>query len=645
MAGNNYLPTEYQAFIHLSRYSRWLEEDKRRETWPETVGRLIDFFTIHVDKNLNVRLEKELWEELEEHILSLQVMPSMRALMTSGKALERENIAGYNCSYIPIDNPKAFDEVLYILMNGTGVGFSVERQYVSGLPTIPDREFEHTDDVISVADSKEGWARAFRDLVSYLYTCRIPKVNVNKVRLAGSRLKTFGGRASGPQPLIDLFDFTINKFKVARGRKLTSIECHDIVCKTGDVVVVGGVRRSALISLSNLSDDRMRSAKTGEWSNLNPERSLANNSAVYTGRPDTGTFMKEWLSLYESKSGERGIFNRASAQEKAKQNGRRNADMEFGTNPCSEIILRPNQFCNLTEVVTRSTDTIDSLKNKIRVATILGTVQATFTNFGYLRKRWQNNTEEERLLGVSLTGIMDSPLLNGTDPELKNTLRSLRKVAIQTNKKWADKLGIPQSTAITCVKPSGTVSQLVDSASGIHARHNPYYIRTVRGDNKDPLTQFMIESGVPNEPEIRGNEPSPDITVFSFPMAAPTDAVCRNDMTAVQQLELWKTYAEHWCEHKPSVTISVKEEEWIPVGTWCWENFDYLSGVSFLPHSDHTYKQAPYQDINKKTYEKLIKKMPTDIGWQKLQDFEKKDMTKGSQELACTAGVCELVDI
>ena len=645
MAGNNYLPTEYQAFIHLSRYSRWLEEDKRRETWPETVGRLINFFTIHVDKNLNVRLEKELWEELEEHILSLQVMPSMRALMTSGKALERENIAGYNCSYIPIDNPKAFDEVLYILMNGTGVGFSVERQYVSGLPTIPDREFEHTDDVISVADSKEGWARAFRDLVSYLYTCRIPKVNVNKVRLAGSRLKTFGGRASGPQPLIDLFDFTINKFKVARGRKLTSIECHDIVCKTGDVVVVGGVRRSALISLSNLSDDRMRSAKTGEWYNLNPERSLANNSAVYTGRPDTGTFMKEWLSLYESKSGERGIFNRASAQEKAKQNGRRNADMEFGTNPCSEIILRPNQFCNLTEVVTRSTDTIDSLKNKIRVATILGTVQATFTNFGYLRKRWQNNTEEERLLGVSLTGIMDSPLLNGTDMKLKDTLRSLRKVAIQTNKKWADKLGIPQSTAITCVKPSGTVSQLVDSASGIHARHNPYYIRTVRGDNKDPLTQFMIESGVPNEPEIRGNEPSPDITVFSFPMAAPKDAVCRNDMTAVQQLELWKTYAEHWCEHKPSVTISVKEEEWIPVGTWCWENFDYLSGVSFLPHSDHTYKQAPYQDISKKTYEKLIKKMPTDIGWQKLQDFEKKDMTKGSQELACTAGVCELVDI
>mgnify|MGYP003146613683 FL=1 len=646
MAGNNYLPTEYQAFIHLSRYSRWLEDEKRRETWPETVARLFNFFIMHLDKNLGVRLENELWEELEEHILSLQVMPSMRALMTSGKALERENIAGYNCSYIPIDNPKAFDEVLYILMNGTGVGFSVERQYVSGLPTIPDKEFEHTDDVISVADSKEGWARAFRDLVSYLYTCRIPKVSVTKVRLAGSRLKTFGGRASGPQPLIDLFDFTINKFKVARGRKLTSIECHDIVCKIGDVVVVGGVRRSALISLSNLSDDRMRVAKTGEWYKLNPERSLANNSAVYTGKPDTGTFMKEWLSLYESKSGERGIFNRASVQEKAKQNGRRNADMEFGTNPCSEIILRPNQFCNLTEVVVRVADTVDSLKRKIKIATILGTMQATFTDFGYLRKRWQNNTEEERLLGVSLTGIMDNVITLSQDHEqLAKMLQTLREVAVHTNKEWADKLGIPQSTAITCIKPSGTVSQLVDSASGIHARHNPYYIRTVRGDNKDPLTQLMIESGVPNEPEIRGNEPSPDITVFSFPMAAPKDAVCRNDMTAVQQLQLWKIYAEHWCEHKPSVTISVREEEWIPVGSWCWNNFNYLSGVSFLPYSDHTYKQAPYQDISKKSYEKLIKKMPTGIDWQRLQDFEKKDMTKGSQELACTAGTCELVDI
>ena len=649
MVDGNYLPTNYQSFIHLSRYSRWLEEKGRRETWSETVNRLVTFFKYHIQENIEAKVPSSTWTMLEESILSLEVMPSMRALMSSGKALERENIAGYNCSYIPIDNPKAFDEVLYVLMNGTGVGFSVERQYVSGLPTIPNREFEQTDDVISVADSKEGWARAFRDLISYLYTSRIPKVNVSKVRPAGSRLKTFGGRASGPQPLVNLFDFTIEKFRNAKGRKLTSMECHDIVCKTGDVVVVGGVRRSALISLSNLSDDRMRSAKTGEWSKLNPERSLANNSAVYTGRPDTGTFMKEWLSLYESKSGERGIFNRASAQEKARQNGRRDADVEFGTNPCSEIILRPNQFCNLTEVVVRAGDTVDTLKRKVKIATILGTIQATFTNFGYLRKRWQNNTEEERLLGVSLTGILDNylalPWIESSRKKLVDNLNTLRSVAVQTNKEWSGKLGIPQSTAITCVKPSGTVSQLVDSASGIHARHNPFYVRTVRGDNKDPLTQFMIASGIPNEPEIRGNEPSPDITVFSFPIKAPNQAVCRNDISAIKQLELWRVYAEHWCEHKPSVTISVREHEWINVGSWCWNNFDHLSGVAFLPHSDHTYKQAPYQDIKEGEYKKLSKKMPTDIDWQKLQEYEKEDNTKGSQELACTAGVCELVDI
>ncbi len=649
MVDGNYLPTSYQSFIHLSRYSRWLEEKGRRETWSETVNRLVTFFKYHIQENIEAKVPSSTWTMLEESILSLEVMPSMRALMSSGKALERENIAGYNCSYIPIDNPKAFDEVLYVLMNGTGVGFSVERQYVSGLPTIPNREFEQTDDVISVADSKEGWARAFRDLISYLYTSRIPKVNVSKVRPAGSRLKTFGGRASGPQPLVNLFDFTIEKFRNAKGRKLTSIECHDIVCKTGDVVVVGGVRRSALISLSNLSDDRMRSAKTGEWSKLNPERSLANNSAVYTGRPDTGTFMKEWLSLYESKSGERGIFNRASAQEKARQNGRRDADVEFGTNPCSEIILRPNQFCNLTEVVVRAGDTVDTLKRKVKIATILGTIQATFTNFGYLRKRWQNNTEEERLLGVSLTGILDNyltlPWIESSRKKLIDNLNTLRSVAVQTNKEWSGKLGIPQSTAITCVKPSGTVSQLVDSSSGIHARHNPFYVRTVRGDNKDPLTQFMIASGIPNEPEIRGNEPSPDITVFSFPIKAPNQAVCRNDISAIKQLELWRVYAEHWCEHKPSVTISVREHEWINVGSWCWNNFDHLSGVAFLPHSDHTYKQAPYQDIKEGEYKKLSKKMPTDIDWQKLQEYEKEDNTKGSQELACTAGMCELVDI
>ena len=637
LLGGNYLPTEYQSFIHMSRYSRWLENEGRRESWSETVNRLISFFKDNVEG-----IDAKSWEDIEEAILSLQVMPSMRALMTAGKALERENVAGYNCSYIPIDNPKAFDEVLYILMNGTGVGFSVERQYSDKLPTIPDVEFEKTEDVIAVVDSKEGWAKGFRDLVSFLYTARIPKINVSKIRPAGTRLKTFGGRASGPQPLVDLFDFTVEKFKNARGRKLSSMECHDIVCKTGEVVVVGGVRRSALISLSNLSDQRIRSAKTGDWWTTNPERALANNSVAYTEKPDPGIFMKEWLSLYESKSGERGMFSRASAQAKAAENGRRDASWEFGTNPCSEIILRPNQFCNLTEVVVRSTDTVASLTRKIQIATLLGTIQSTFTNFGYLRKRWQNNTEEERLLGVSLTGIMDSPLMNGKESGLEKRLETLRGVAVEANRYWAEKFGINQSTAITCVKPSGTVSQLVDSASGIHARHNPYYIRTVRGDNKDPLTEFMKESGIPSEPDYMKPEHT---TVFSFPMKAPTGSVCRNDMSAIEQLELWKLYAKHWCEHKPSVTISVKESEWVPVGAWCWENFEYLSGVSFLPFSDHTYQQAPYQDIDEKEYKKLVKKMPATLDWHKLQDFEKEDNTKGSQELACTAGVCELVDI
>ena len=641
LMGSNYLPTEYQSFIHMSRYSRWLEEEGRRESWSETVNRLISFFKKHIDNNYDGVIKKKEWNDLEESILSLQVMPSMRALMTSGEALDRENVAGYNCSYIPIDSPRAFDEVLYILMNGTGVGFSVERQYADKLPTVPDVEFEHTEDVISVVDSKEGWAKGFRDLISYLYTGRVPKIDVNKVRPAGKRLKTFGGRASGPQPLVDLFDFTILKFKGARGRKLSSMECHDIVCKTGEVVVVGGVRRSALISLSNLSDQRIRGAKMGEWWNENPQRALANNSVAYTEKPDPGIFMKEWLSLYESKSGERGMFNRASAQAKAAENGRRNADWDFGTNPCSEIILRPNQFCNLTEVVCRSTDTMTTLVKKVKLATILGTIQSTFTNFGYLRKRWQNNTEEERLLGVSLTGIMDCVELNTIDG-LAPRLELLKKHAVDTNKALADKLGIPQSTAITCVKPSGTVSQLVDSASGIHARHNPYYIRTVRGDNKDPLTEFMKASGIPNEPDVMKPEHT---TVFSFPMMSPKGSVCRTDMTAIEQLEIWKVYAQSWCEHKPSVTISVKEEEWVPVGAWCWENFEYLSGVSFLPFSDHTYQQAPYQDIDEKTYKKLAKAMPTNIDWNKLQDFEKEDNTKGSQELACTAGVCELVDI
>ena len=641
------LPTDYQTFIHLSRYSRWLNDDNRRETWEETITRLVNYFKYHIETNLEISLKEEdedIWKELYKSIHSLEVMPSMRAMMAAGPALERENIAGYNCSYIPIDSPRAFDEVLYILMNGTGVGFSVERQYVTNLPTVPHNKMEETEDVISVADSKEGWARAFKDLISFLYSGRIPQIHMDKVRPAGSRLNVFGGRASGPEPLSDLFNFTIKKFQEARGRKLTSLECHDIVCKTGEVVVVGGVRRSALISLSNVSDDRLRSAKKGQWWETNPERSLANNSAVYTDQPDTATFMKEWSSLYESKSGERGMFNRQSAQLKSKSSGRREWDIDFGTNPCSEIILRPNQFCNLTEVVCRADDTRATLRKKIKMATILGTIQATMTKFGYLRKRWQNNTEEERLLGVSLTGIMDCRLINGVnkDTSINSLLSTLKDYSIDVNKEWAAKLNIPQSTAVTCVKPSGTVSQLVDSASGIHSRHAPYYIRTVRGDIKDPLTQFMMESGIPYEPDVT----RPDNTmVFSFPIKAPDNAVYRNDRGAIEQLEFWKLYAEHWCEHKPSVTISVKENEWVEVGAWCWSNFGSISGVSFLPDTDHTYKQAPYQDINIKEYNKHMSKFPSNIDWSKLTEWEKEDTTKGTQELACTAGVCEVVDI
>ena len=633
------LPTNYQSFIHMSRYSRWLEEEQRRETWEETIDRYLSFMVEHLSDNYTYNLFGKELSELRNAMLNLEVLGSMRALMTAGPALARENVAGYNCSYLPIDSPRSFDECLYILMNGTGVGFSVERQYIAKLPTIPDVAFEETDDVVSVADSKEGWARGLRDLISLLYTNRIPKIDTSKIRSAGERLKIFGGRASGPKPLEELFDFTIQTFKKAQGRKLNSIECHDIMCKIGQVVVVGGVRRSALISLSNLTDERMRMAKSGEWWVDNQQRALSNNSVCYTEKPDMGIFMKEWLSLYESKSGERGIFNRVSAQEKAASNGRRDGSIDFGTNPCCEIILRPYQFCNLSEVICRADDTIATLKEKIKIATILGTFQSTLTDFGYLRKRWKDTTEEERLLGVSLTGIMDCPTIYTAKSE---TLQELKNVAIKTNKKLAEKLGINQSTAVTCVKPSGTVSQLVDAASGIHARHNPYYIRTVRGDNKDPLTIFLKDKGIPSEPDFT----APDsVTVFSFPMKSPDNAMCRYDMGAIQQLELWLKIADNYCEHKPSVTISVKEHEWFEVGSWCWNHFDSLSGISFLPFSDHTYQQAPYQDINDEDYNKLSKEMPPAINWYELQEYERGDTTSGSQELACSGGVCEVVDI
>ena len=633
------LPTNYQSFIHMSRYSRWLEDQNRRETWEETIDRYLSFMVEHLSNNYTYDLFGKELAELRDAMLSLKVLGSMRALMTAGPALARENVSGYNCSYLPVDSPRSFDECLYILMNGTGVGFSVERQYITKLPTIPDKEFEDSDDVISVTDSKEGWARGLRDLISLLYTNRVPKIDTSKIRPAGARLKVFGGRASGPAPLEELFDFTTQTFKKAKGRKLTSIECHDIMCKVGQVVVVGGVRRSALISLSNLTDERMRKAKSGDWWVDNQQRALSNNSVCYTEKPDMGIFMSEVISLYESKSGERGIFNRASAQVKAASNGRRDGDVDFGTNPCCEIILRPYQFCNLSEVICRAEDDIATLKEKIRLATILGTFQSTLTDFGYLRKRWKDTTEEERLLGVSLTGIMDCPAVYDASPE---ALQQLRDVAVKTNKKLAEKLGIKQSAAVTCVKPSGTVSQLVDAASGIHARHNPFYIRTVRGDNKDPLTMFMKDKGVPAEPDFT----APDsVTVFSFPMKSPDHAITRYSLSAIEQLELWLKIADNYCEHKPSVTISVKENEWLEVGSWCWDHFDSLSGISFLPFSDHSYKQAPYQDIKREDYSALLKDMPPVIDWTELQMYEQGATTTGSQELACAGGVCEIVDI
>ena len=632
------LPTKYQEFIHLSRYSRWLPKEKRRETWSETVARYFDFFETHLKENCKYTLDKDMRHKLEDAVLSLKVMPSMRCLMTAGEALKRENIAGYNCSYISVDRPQAFDEILYVLMNGTGVGFSVERQFVSNLPTVAE-EFYMSDTIIVVQDSKLGWAKAFKELVAMLYHGQIPKWDLSKVRPAGAPLKTFGGRASGPEPLQRLFEFTKEIFQSAAGRKLSSLECHDIVCKTAEIVVVGGVRRSALISLSNLSDDRMRVAKSGQWWNDNGQRALANNSACYTEKPDVGIFMDEWKALYDSKSGERGIFNRESAKRIAEKSERRDVGYDFGTNPCSEIILRSREMCNLSEVVVRTNDTEDTLLEKVKLATILGTFQSTLTNFKYVSKEWKKNCVEERLLGVSLTGIMDNKWTAGKLPGLDVLLKNLKQISIDTNKEWSEKLKINQSAAITCVKPSGTVSQLVDSASGIHARHNPYYIRTVRGDKKDPLTKMMVDMGFPVEDDVM--KPL-DTSVFSFPIKCSEDAVFRQDMNAIEQLELWKTYQEHWCEHKPSVTISVKENEWIEVGAWVYKNFDLMSGVSFLPYSEHTYKQAPYQDCDEKDYEKLLNKMPVNVDWTKLSDYETSDMTVGSQELACSSGSCEI---
>jgi ribonucleoside-triphosphate reductase (thioredoxin) len=638
LSNNNPFPTDYEQFIFTSRYAKWIEDEKRRENWDETVKRLTDYyFPIYKDTFSKDAEADAIYGRLFNAVYNLEVMPSMRALMSAGPALDRCHVPAYNCAYVPVDNPRAFDETMYILMNGTGVGYSVETKYVDRLPRVSE-EFEDTLTTIRVADSKEGWAKAFRELISLLYSGQIPRWNVDGVRPAGARLKTFGGRASGPEPLVDLFVFAINLFRQAAGRKLTSIECHDLMCKIADIVVVGGVRRSAMISLFDCTDDRMGTAKSGAWWEATGHRALANNSAVYENRrPEPGFFMKKWKELYDSKSGEPGFFSRYACQGIAARNGRRDPTFEFGTNPCSEIILRPHQFCNLTEIVVRADDTLESLKRKAEIASILGTIQSTFTDFKYLRSIWRQNCEEERLLGVSLTGVMDNLKIL-----TKENLNEIRDVVISTNVDWSKRLGINSSTATTCVKPSGTVSQLVNSASGLHTRHSPYYIRTVRGDNKDPLTSFLKEQGIPYEPAF-GKEDS--TTVFSFPVKSPKGAKTRHDQTALEALEVWKLIQDEWCEHKPSVTISVKEEEWMSVGAWVYNNFDSMSGISFLPYDNGTYRQAPYTECSKEEYEQALKNMPTNIDWCALQDFEKEDTTTSSQELACTGSVCEIVSI
>ena len=620
----------YQQYIHKSRYARYLPEEQRRESWGETVNRYLDFW---VEKD---KLTAKEAEDIFRQIHGMGVMPSMRALMTAGEALDRDNVAGFNCAYLPIDHPKAFDEMMYVLMCGTGVGFSVERQYIQKLPEVAE-ELHATDTVIHVADSKIGWAKAYRELISMLFAGQVAKWDVSGVRASGEPLKTFGGRASGPEPLIDLFQFTVEIFRGSIGRKLSSIECHDICCKIAQVVVVGGVRRSALISLSNLTDDRIRRCKSGQWWVDNPQRGLSNNSACYTEKPDFEAFLNEWQSLYESRSGERGVFSRVASQRQAAKNGRRDATVDFGTNPCSEIILRPYQFCNLSEVVVRPEDTLKTLKEKVKTAAILGTLQATLTNFRYLRKIWQDNTEEEALLGVSLTGIMDHPVMSGRkkQAELKQWLTELKEEAIETNKKWAKRLGINVSTAITAVKPSGTVSQLVDSASGIHPRYSEQYVRRVRADARDPLCGVLEAAGVPVEDDVM----SATTKVFSFPVKSPKDAIVATDMGAMEQLNLWEIYQDYWCEHKPSMTCYYRDDEFLEVGQWLYNKFDKVSGISFLPYAEHSYQQAPYEPVDKTTYSNLVANFPKSIEW---NVSEATDMTEGSQQLACTGNSCEI---
>jgi len=620
----------YRTFIHKSRYARFLDDFGRRETWGETVDRVVSFWKERISNNI---ISDADFQEISDAIYNHEVMPSMRAMWSAGDALAQNPFRGYNCSFTAIDHIRCFDEILYILMAGTGVGFSAEAQYVTKLPIINDN-FAKSERTISIEDSAEGWAKGLRKLIAELYLGNEHNWDYSKIRPEGARLKTMGGRASGPEPLKELFSFVTMKFKLAAGRKLTSLEVHDIVCKIAEVVVVGGVRRSALISLSDLGDPEVRDCKSGRWWETAAHRALANNSAVYDSKPSMAVFMDEWIALMKSGSGERGIYNRGGARAMAPD--RRTGDLIVGCNPCAEIQLRSGQLCNLTEVVARQGDTKEDLLRKVKMATILGTLQASLTDFKYVRKVWQKNCEEEALLGVSLTGIQDCELLQNPTADLLSTLKC---EAQRTNEFYSDIIGINSSTAITTVKPSGTVSQLVDSASGIHGRFADYYIRAVRQANNDPLTTFLKDQGVPNEEDVMNPAKT---TVFYFPIKSPKGAVLANEQGAIQQLENWKTYQKYWSEHSVSVTVYVKDEEWLEVGSWVYKNFSYITGVSFLPYSEHTYQQAPYTPCTEQEYIKAVHAMPH-VCFEDLVNYESTDNTEGSQTLACGAGGCEIL--
>ncbi|MDA0320449.1 MAG: recombinase [Proteobacteria bacterium] len=620
-----------EEYVYISKYSKFLHDQNRRETWAETVKR----YKANV---LDRHLSNEMAEIIARAILNLEVVPSMRMLATAGPALDRDNVCGYNCAYKAITQPRDFSDALFILSSGTGMGYSVEKKYISQLPKVPSSV--KMDEVsFTVQDSREGWQEAVQFAMEEGFLGNIYEYDLSLLRPEGAILKTFGGRSSGPEPLRKTLNYINDLFKKAAGRQLTSLECHDLMCMIASCIVAGGVRRSAMISLGDIDDVEMRNAKNWSLGAFPEERHSANNSYVTNGTPSKEEFEAEWSAMVAGKSGERGIFNRASAKAQAEKFGRKVAD--FGCNPCSEILLVDDgQFCNLSEVIIRADDDFYDLKRKVELATIIGTVQSTFTHFPALPKNWTDNCEEERLLGVSMTGIMDNPLTNGVLAGLPGRLNELRNFAIDTNKKWAEKLGISAAASVTCVKPSGSVSALTGTASGIHSRWSDYYIRRTIQSNADPLTQLMIDEGIPHEPSAT----KPDLeTVFSFPIASPLGAVTNGTRSAIEQMEMWLTYQRNWTTHKVSATISVKSDEWDDLAKFVYDHFDEIAGVSFLPYDDHAYVQAPYEQISAEKYEELNLAFPISVNWSRLPEFEIEDTTKASQELACTGGACEIL--